>query len=326
MDKLEKKVLCTIDKLHLIAPGQTVIAAVSGGYDSVCMLHILKALMRLRKFDLCAAHVNHSLRPEADRDAEFVTKISQTLGIMCYTEKADVSGYAKDHKMSFETAGREIRYSFFEKVARQVKHPVIATAHTANDSAESFFMHLLRGSGLTGLTGIQPVRGNIIRPMIEISRQEIETYCTAHTIEIAHDSTNDCDDYTRNDIRHNVLPAILQRCNIQSLTRTMQVLSEEEAFLEEYTTQLLDKYIVCCKNGYTIKTAEFNPLPLAVKRRLLRRILPKQNMGLLHIDECITMANNNRGGKKTILPGGVQIEMNQGILKIKEVQTNDKGH
>ncbi len=313
MNAFERHILETVDKYNMIQKGQTVIAAVSGGYDSLCMLQVLCNLRKLRGFEVCVAHVNHMLRKEADGDEDFVQKQAQKLGIKAYTRKFDVSRYADENRISFETAGRILRYGFFDEVAKNYENTVIATAHNANDSAESMLMHLMRGSGLTGLIGIRPKNGSIIRPLIEADRLDIEKYCDENGIIPRHDCTNDSDDYFRNDIRHNVLAPILERCSLASICRTMNVLSAEEEFLEEYTREAEKKYL----NDNKISVKEFNMLPLAVKRRLLKSVITdtaENQLCLVHIDDIIAMAEKNYGGKQICLPNGRSVRLEKGEI------------
>lgn len=320
MNLFEQHILETIDKYGMIKEGQTVIAAVSGGYDSLCMLNVLCALKRLRKFEVCAVHINHKLRDEADADEAFVIKEAQRLGIGCHSKAFDVSGYAEKNKISFETAGRQIRYSYFAEIAGLYPNPVIATAHNANDSAESMLMHLMRGCGLTGLTGIRAVNGNIIRPLIEADRVSIEKYCDEKGLVPRHDITNDTDDYRRNDIRHNILSPMLERCSLSSLVNTMGILTEDDRFLEEYAKEISAKIIKNGDDGIRINVKEFNRLHTAIKRRVLKIALGETDADnqicLVHIDEIIKMAQKNYGGKLTKLPGGkiVKIENGEVVL------------
>ena len=324
MDKFIVKVLGTIDKYNMIKEGQTAVMGISGGYDSMSMLYALNEIHKIRHFDICAVHINHSFRDEADADCEYVKDVCDNLKIPFFGKKFDVERYANENKISFETAGREIRYSYFEEISKKFENPVIATAHNANDSIESFFMHLMRGSGLSGLRGILPVRGNVIRPVIECNREEIEAFCKRNNIEIRNDITNASDDYTRNDIRHNIVSEVIKRCSTDSLMRTMDVISADDAFIEEYVAPIRDKYILCKDNIIQIDLKRFNPLHKAVKRRIIKSVLPFNNMGMIHIDECIEMANNNRGGKVSLLPNGVKIEINKGILFIRKPVTDSK--
>lgn len=319
MNAFERHILETVDKYNMIESGQTVIAAVSGGYDSLCMLNVLCNLRRLRGFDVCVAHVNHMLRDEADSDEAFVRSDAERLGIEVYTKKVDVSAYAEKNKVSFETAGRILRYDFFDEVAKKYENTVIATAHNANDSAESMIMHLMRGSGLTGLLGIRPKNKNIIRPLIEADRTDIEKYCDEKGIVPRHDCTNDTDDYHRNDIRHNVMSPMLERCSLSSLCRTMDVLSAEDEFLEQYTKGILSKYVKNTDGSKRISVRDFNKLPLGIKRRLLKAVIddtPENQLCLVHIDDIIGMAEKNYGGKQICLPGGTSVKMEKGEIVI----------
>ncbi len=317
MNAFERHILDTIDKYSMIKEGQTVVAAVSGGYDSLCMLYALCNLRRLRGFDVCVAHVNHKLRQEADSDEEYVVSVAEKLGVDVYTKKFDVDKYSKENKISFETAGRILRYGFFNEVCAKYDNTVIATAHNANDSVESMLMHLMRGSGLTGLIGIRPKADNIIRPLIEAQRIDIEKYCDENNIVPRHDCTNDSDDYHRNDIRHNIMAPMLERCNILSICRMMNVLSEDDAFIRNYTLEIKDKYIIEKDGHYVIKVKDFNLLPLSIRRRLLKLVIqdtPENQLCLVHIDDIIGMAEKNYGGKRVILPGKKEVLLEKGEI------------
>ena len=317
MNAFERHILDTIDKYNMIKAGQMVVAAVSGGYDSLCMLYVLCNLRRLRGFEVCVAHVNHMLRDEADGDEQYVISVAEKLGVKAYTRKFDVSKFAEENKISFETAGRILRYRFFDEVCAEYEDSVIATAHNANDSVESMLMHLMRGSGLTGLIGIRPKTDGLIRPLIEAERGEIEKYCDKAGIFPRHDCTNDSDDYHRNDIRHNILAPMLERCNIQSMCRMMNVLSEDDDFLEKYTLEIKDKYVSEKDGHQVIKVKDFNLLPLAIRRRLLKLIIqatPENQLCLVHIDDIIGMAEKNYGGKRILLPGKKEVFLKKGEI------------
>lgn len=319
MDKLIIKVLSLIDRNNLIEKGQTVLLAVSGGYDSMCMLYLLDEIKKIRGFDIKVMHLNHSFREQADCDFQFVKSVSEKLGLEFFGKKVDVMQYAKEKNISFETAGREVRYQFFNEVALRFPNSVIATAHNANDNVESFFMHLMRGSGLNGLCGIAVKRDNIIRPIIELTRQEIEEYCDKNGIVPVIDITNESDDYTRNDIRHNVIPEVLKRCSIDSLIRTMDIIYEDNKFCENYV-KTVAKNCIIQYNGYSkIKIKQFNLLEKSVKRRILYDFLKQDTMAsVVHIDSIIDIASKNRGGSEVELPGGKAIRLNKGMLEIYE--------
>jgi len=319
MNAFERHILQTIDKYSMIERGQTVIAAVSGGYDSLCMLNVLCNLRRLRGFDVCVAHVNHMLRKEADADEEYVRKVAEKSGLYVFTKKVNVAEYAEKNKISFETAGRILRYNFFDDIAEKYQSTVIATAHNANDSVESMLMHLMRGSGLAGLVGIRPKNNNIIRPLIQADRADIEKYCNDMGIVPRHDCTNDSDDYYRNDIRHNVLAPMLERCSLSSLCRTMDVLASDEEALTQYISEITNKYVKNTDGKKHISVGDFNKLSLGIKRRLLRAVIdddPENQLCLVHIDDIIGMAEKNYGGKQICLPGGIVVGIEKGDIII----------
>ncbi|MCK9479450.1 MAG: tRNA lysidine(34) synthetase TilS [Firmicutes bacterium] len=318
MDKLEKTVLKTIDRHKMIKEGCTVIAAVSGGFDSVCMLSALLRLKRLRKFTLCVAHLNHSFRHDSDDDEKYVIDLCEKWGIKIYTKKMNVEKYASLNKISFETAGRNVRYEFLNSLTGSIPNSVIATGHNANDNAESIIMHLLRGCGLGGLTGIKAVRGNIIRPLIEVKRSDIERYCEKNQLLPRTDYTNFDDIYTRNDIRLNVMPHIAKRGGVEAIIKTSNLLSVDEDFLCKHTKLVFKSYVAVNKNTLTIKISDFNLLHLSIKRRLLKYILQKSDkeIGLVHIDSIISIAQKNYGGKRVPLPGGSFAAVEKGNLII----------
>ena len=172
---LEDKVLNTIKRYEQIKSGDTIVVGVSGGPDSICLLNVLKNLQNELKINIVVAHINHMIRKEADSETEFVQDFCEQRDIKCFVKKADVLQIAKEKKLGTEEAGRKIRYDFFEEVKNIVGGNKIATAHNANDNAETVLMNFLRGSGSTGLKGIEPIRDNkLIRPIIECTRQEIE--------------------------------------------------------------------------------------------------------------------------------------------------------
>ncbi|MBQ9858545.1 MAG: tRNA lysidine(34) synthetase TilS, partial [Oscillospiraceae bacterium] len=168
------KVIEFIEKNSMISKGDTVLAAVSGGADSVCMLHILLELSKEHNFTVCAAHFNHTLRgEEADRDEAFVKELCTSLGVPFYAGRGDVAAFAKEQGKSTEEAARIMRYDFLHKTASETGAAKIATAHNADDNAETVILNLARGTGLAGLRGIPPVRDNIIRPILCLTREDV---------------------------------------------------------------------------------------------------------------------------------------------------------
>lgn len=219
--KIFQRVKRYINKYHMIAPGDTIVAGVSGGADSVCLFLMLCALAEEMDFRLVVVHVNHKIRPEAAADAAYVEALCKDKGIPFILVEEDVRAYAKERRLSEEEAGREVRYQAFEEALGKYG-PVgvsgrdageegkgcgrIAVAHNANDRAETMLFHLFRGTGLTGAGGIRPVRGHIIRPLLCLQREEIEEYLGRKGISFCIDQTNSEDTYTRNRIRSHILP------------------------------------------------------------------------------------------------------------------------
>lgn len=205
-----KEVMTVIEHYEMLKNCDGVVAAVSGGCDSSVLLDVLSKLSGKMGFKLVCAHINHNLRgAESDRDEEFVRSLCKKYGIEIKVLSANVAEYADEHRLSTEEAGRKLRYEFFEHCANELSENArIATAHSLSDCAETFIFNAARGSSLSGICGIPPVRGKIIRPLIEFSREQIENYANEHEISYVTDSTNLTDEYTRNKIRHEVIPVM----------------------------------------------------------------------------------------------------------------------
>jgi len=228
---IEKKVLEAIKDYNMLKKSRKVTVALSGGADSVCLLHILNSLKSRLNIELTAAHLNHLIRgDEALRDEAFAKEFCSKLGIPIFCERIDVPSYAEENGISVELAAREIRYDFLNRVSGGL----IATAHNSGDNLETVLFNLTRGTALKGLAGIPAVRDNIIRPLIYCSRQEIEDYCAANGLSFVTDSTNLSDDYTRNKIRHNIIP-LLRELNSSVETAVLRMgktLSEDNDFID----------------------------------------------------------------------------------------------
>ncbi|MCL2884442.1 MAG: tRNA lysidine(34) synthetase TilS [Oscillospiraceae bacterium] len=226
----------TVRHHRMLERGDTVLAAVSGGADSVALLHWLCANCERLGVTLVALHVNHGLRgDEAARDEAFVRRLCEEWGVPLRVYAADVRAYAEDHKMGLEEAGRAVRYAFFEEQAALHDRAKIATAHTRSDSTETVLMHLIRGCGLNGLSGIPPVRGNVIRPLIDCTREDVEAYLARHSVAYMTDSTNAHTIFVRNRLRREVLP-VLRELNPQldaAVARLSAHAARDSAYLEE---------------------------------------------------------------------------------------------
>lgn len=245
------KVIAAVEKYSMLKNGGKVIVALSGGADSVALLHSLISIKEKYNISISAAHLNHLLRgEEADRDERFCKILCENYNIPFYLRRRDIRAISAERKISEELCGRQERYSFFDEIANG-QNAVVATAHTASDNAETLLFNLTRGSSLSGAAGIPPVRGKYIRPLIRCTRGEIESYCELNGLEYVTDSTNLSDGYTRNKIRHKVIPA-LRELNPR-LEESMLRFCESAALAADYISRQADGLLQLAKTsgGYS---------------------------------------------------------------------------
>ncbi len=330
MTKAKKKILSVIEKHRMISDGDTVIVAVSGGADSMCLLHFFNSISSKKNLNIICAHVNHGIRgDEALRDENFVRSYCENNSIRFECTHFDVPATASETGESEEQAGRRLRYEFFSTLSDDAK---IATAHNLNDCAETFIFNLARGTGLKGLTGIPAVRDNIIRPLIECTRDEIEDYLEFYNITYVTDSTNFNDYYSRNRIRHNIIPvlneinpsffSVFGNCT-DVLSETEKYISEktEKAFREaEYNGKFSISYIISLEN--------------IIKNRLLKLIAENYgayDVSAKHIELLGELLYKNGAvmlhGEVTVASDGVYLfrtEKQKDDVKICEPYSQDK--
>jgi tRNA(Ile)-lysidine synthase len=270
MGNMLQRVLQTIQTYRMLSPGDKVVVGLSGGADSVALLHILKELQNgPLNINLYAAHVNHGIRGvHAREDAIFAHNLCKEWGIPFFLEEADIPSLARSMNQSEEEVGRQIRYGFFREVAEKVNGNKIATAHHKNDQAETILHNLIRGTGMQGLTGIQAVSdGVIIRPLLEITKQQILEYIALHELPYQEDATNEDSTYTRNRIRNQLIPSLEKDFNpdiVDSLVRMSGILREEEEFLADYTMDLYQKYTRSYLNKLILDLKSFSFCHLAI--------------------------------------------------------------
>lgn len=304
---VKAKALTTIQRENMLLPGASVLTALSGGADSVALLHVLLSLKEFLGLDTIAAlHVNHCLRgEESDRDEAFVRELCTAWSVPLTVIHRDVARLAREGGKGEEETGREIRYAALEKAAEGIGgHCRIATAHTLSDNMETVLLHLCRGSGLHGLTGIPPVRGRIIRPLLHCSRQEIEDYCRTNGLEFVTDSTNADTRYTRNRIRSCVVPE-LYSINPQldaAMDRLIGQVTEADRLMEALTDQALNEARE--KEG-RYRRSELLRQPEAVKSAALYKAARLAGAGAeeRHIQQLKDLLETGGG---CTLPGNIQ--------------------
>lgn len=308
---LENKILETIKKYNLITSGDTILVAVSGGPDSMCLLdNLLKLKDVLEVKEIVVAHLNHMIRQEAKEETEYVEEYCNKNNIRCFVKYEDIIKEAKEQKIGTEEAGRKARYDFFEQIASKTNADKIAIAHNKNDNVETVFMHMLRGSGISGLTGIKPYReGKYIRPLIKCSRDEIEEYCTKEKLNPKYDKTNNDNTYTRNRIRNELIPYIKKEFNpniIETIDRLSELILDEENYMQEIT---VENYNLILENEnkdeIVLNLKKFNLLKDIIKSRIIlytvkRLFETSKGIEKIHIDDIIKLCGNNIGNKYTM--------------------------
>ena len=248
---LEQRVLNYIRDQKMIAPGTTGIVAVSGGADSICLLNILSRLSETLDTGISVCHVMHGIRgEEAERDAEYVRQEAERLGITCRICERDVPALAKEEGLSLEEAGRKARYSCLEEYKEETGADWIALAHQREDQVETVLFHLLRGTGLRGLRGIRPIQGDRIRPLLEVSRGEIEIWLAEQGIGFCTDSTNLESDYSRNKLRNRILPELREiNAGVDEHFLSLAKEAEELYDIQETKVEELRKDCICRSSG-----------------------------------------------------------------------------
>ena len=306
---LIEQVLKTIKKYNLIKPNDKIVCGVSGGPDSICMLDILRRIKEENKinFDIMVCHINHLIREEATVDEQYVENYCKKYSIPFYAKRIDVKKQAENNKQGTEEAGRNVRYDFFEEIFQKEKATKIAIAHNKNDKIETMIMNVFRGSGISGLRGIEPIRDNkFIRPLIECERVEIETYCEENELNPRIDKTNFINDVTRNKIRNIAIPYIKNEFNpniINTLNRLSDVITEEDEYMKKQTLDIYNKIKIKEDDGVTIlDLKQFNIQEKIIRKRIIILAITKtvgtaQNIEKVNIEDIIKLCSNNIGNK-----------------------------
>lgn len=302
--EIERKIERTISEEQMLPDGCGVVAGFSGGADSTVLVHFLSRYAENRGTSLLAAHVNHELRgEESDADEAFVTAWCEEHRVKLRVLHADVAALARKNTQGLEECGRHVRYTFFRSLIGETDR--IATAHTLTDSSETVLMNLAKGAGLHGLSGIPPVRGAIIRPLIRLTRGEVEEYCRYYGLSFVTDSTNGSEEYARNRIRRTVLP-VMKSINPefeQAIYRATVLFRRDEEYFQKTAQKALEDS-AAFNGGYSIE--KLRSLPDSVLSRAVVRMIQRETsrrFGYGHIASVMEVIHSGKGN--ITLPGGI---------------------
>mgnify|MGYP004501488017 FL=1 len=327
MEEFEKRVLKVINKYNLIQEKDKIVLGVSGGPDSIAMLESLYQIKTNNKidFEICVAHINHGIRENAKIDEQFVLDFCKERKIECYVLHSKVLELAKDEKRGVEETGRKVRYEFFNEIMEKTNSNKIAIAHNKKDNVETIIMNVLRGSGVTGLCGIEPISGVYIRPLICENREDIEDYLKQKNIIPRIDESNFENEYTRNKIRNIVIPYVEKEFNpniIETITRLSEIIKADNEYLKKVTKEKYKEILVkkqnmankqlqnSEKNVYNedelptiiLDLKKFNELENVLQKRIILIAISElfgttQGIEKVHIDDIIKLCNKNIGNK-----------------------------
>ena len=330
-----EQVRATIRQHTLLETGDSVLIGVSGGADSVCLLHILNQLKQELEITISVAHIHHGIRAEeADRDAEFVRKLCKKLKVPYFLRKISVPEFAKEEGLSEEMAGRILRYRCFRELCSANGITRIATAHHRNDQAETVLMRVLRGAGIDGLSGIRYARQDgVVRPLLDITRDEIECYCTENNLEYCTDTTNESEQYVRNRIRKQLLPE-LERFNpnvVMALSNLAKNMAEDGDFLRDYAKRLYRRLGSPLPNRrpVVLEIESLRLLEPSIQVRLLK-LAAEDAMGKgykterKHLESVLELLEKQTG-TKIVLPEGLVVSVGYGWLTFEKQSDGENG-
>lgn len=315
---MKNKVKNTIEKYDLLNKNDKILVGVSGGPDSISLLNILYEL----GYNICTAHVNHGLRENADNDEKFVKDFCESRKIPCFIKHVKLKEIESD--MTLEELGRKIRYDFFKEIKENENCTKIATAHNANDNAETVLMNLCRGTGLSGLKGIDISRDDIVRPLLEITRNEIEDYCKNQNLNPCRDESNEETIYTRNKIRLELIPYIEKNINsniVNNINRMSKIIFDEEEYIKKQVEASYKDTLIVEEEGRVLcNLKKFDLYDDVIKKRLIIKYITKslgnaKDIEKVHIEDILKMCKNNVGGKYLTPNKYIKVAVNKGIAE-----------
>ena len=329
-NKIFSVVKQAITAYRMFQPGDSVLICVSGGPDSVALLHILLSLAPEFSCTIGVAHLNHCLRKkDSDDDAEFVASLAKQLDLPCYIKKKDVRKYQKQHKLSLEEAARRVRYAFYDQVAERNGFNKIALGHHSDDNAELVLMYLLRGSGPLGIAGIPAVRNcknsnrQIVRPMINVRRSEIIDFLKAKKLRYVSDKSNKDMRYLRNRVRHQLIPLLKGSYNpriVETLNRLSLIIRCEEKWIENNINSVFEKSTISIRNDKIIlSAAKIGEIDPAAQRRVIRKAIAAvkgdlRRITFSHIDSAVSLLKSGKSFVSIDLPDRIRIGRNKDLL------------
>lgn len=331
---MKERVAYTISKNKLITEGDNILLGVSGGPDSMVLLYVLRDIQNDIKFNLLVAHVNHGIRDkESDGDELYVKDVCKKMNIPIYSTKVNMNEYAKKHKLSSEEAGREIRYKFFREKLMKIGGGKIAVAHNKNDQAETLILRFIRGTGIDGLKGMEYKNNDIIRPLLDVSRDEIEKYCKDNNINPRIDKTNKETKYRRNKVRLELIPYIEKNFNtgiIDTLVRTSRIMQTDSDFLNEYSSNKYKTILVKEeKDKVILDNEKFLGLHKGIKARVLRYSIEKlfgylKGIEEKNINDILDLSSSKNTGKSLYIGNNVRVKINYNELILERITTENK--
>lgn len=326
LDILEEKFLNTIKNNNLIDENEVIVVGVSGGPDSITLLECLKKYKEQLKIKkIIVAHINHLIRKDSTEDEQYVESYCKKNNIAFYAKRIEVERIAQENKRGTEETGREIRYQFFDEIMEKEQATKIAIAHNMNDNAETVLLNLIRGTGMYGLEGIQPIEYNkFIKPLINCQRKEIEEYCKKHQLNPRIDSTNKENIYTRNKVRNLIIPE-LEKINpnlIKTLQRTTEIIKEENSYIEKQVQNQYKKLAHINKNHIEFDLKEIRKEDIAIQKRMINKAISalsesQNNVSKVNIDDVIKMIERNVGNKTIKINKKIEI-----LIKNKKIFIN----
>jgi tRNA(Ile)-lysidine synthase len=311
-----------INRHQLIASGELVVVGVSGGPDSVALLHMLLQLRESLGFRIHAAHVHHGLRSEADLDQDLVEAICRDWQVPYSLHRVDVAAMARKEKMSVEEAGREARYRFLEDTRQQLGGHKVATAHHRGDQAETVLLHLIQGTGALGLQGILPLRDRIIRPLLDVTQSEIMEYLQTNDLPYRIDCSNFDNNYLRNRIRWELLPFLEESFNpamVDVLCRLAEVMKEENHYWEKQVRKAMDELVTDEEGSHLAVRAEsIEEMPLALQRRFVHQILRRAGSRRVtwdDVERVIDLLSRQGSDRRVPVSGGKWVRKSYEVLE-----------